>query len=230
MLEIIYRDDYIVAVNKPYGWVVHWSELIPEDDEKIILRKLREQLDVKVYTVHRLDRKTTGVLIFALKKTTQRKLNKGFEEKQYKKIYWAIVRGEIPCEGEITSYLTNLEGKAQLAITRYSRVAIHRNDPSKYPRLPNAHFSMVELYPLTGRMHQLRKHLIDIYHPIVGDRAHGNKKQNFFFTEQFDYSQMALHSKSITLPHPSTGEMITISAPLQDEFKRIMRICGLKLE
>jgi tRNA pseudouridine65 synthase len=229
MLDIIYEDEYLVAVNKPYGWVVHWSELIPEDEEKVVLQRLREQLGKNVYTVHRLDRKTTGVLIFALSKVIQRELNKGFEEKRYKKIYWALVRGQVPVEGEITSYLKNLKGKEQLAITRYQRLSYNTITPESYPKFPNLNYSLVELYPLTGRMHQLRKHMTDIFHPIVGDRAHGNKAQDTFFTEQFDYTQMALHSKSICIRHPFTGLDITIHAPLRDEFKRLIRICGIRL-
>lgn len=229
MLEIIYQDDYIIAVNKPFGWVVHWSELVREDEERIVLRKLREQIGRKIYTVHRLDAKTTGVLIFAFKKTTQRKLNKGFAEKKYKKVYWAIVRGKMPDEGELRSELTNLKGKTQYAITRYNKLASQAQDFSKYPRFPNGNYSLVELNPVTGRMHQLRKHLSDAYHPIVGDRAHGSKKQNYFFTEQFDYSEMALHSRYISLPHPTTGDLITINAPIHPEFVRLAYISRIKL-
>jgi tRNA pseudouridine65 synthase len=229
MLEVIYQDDYIIAVNKPYSWIVHWSELISEDEERIVLRKLREQLGRKIYTVHRLDAKTTGVLIFAFKKTTQRKLNKGFAEKQYQKVYWAIVRGKIPDEGEIRSDLTNLKGKTQYAITRYTKLASQSQNFLKYPKFPNGNYSLAELYPVTGRMHQLRKHLSDAYHPIVGDRAHGNKIQNNFFTHQYDYSEMALHSRYIVLPHPTTGEIIKIEAPLHPEFVRLAYICGIKL-
>ena len=225
MLEILYQDNDLIAINKPYGYFVHKSKLDPLADQ-VILPLLRDQIGQYVYPVHRLDRKTTGVLLFALDKNSQSDLNKQFEEKIVIKKYTAIVRGWTEDKGEIDYSLTNLDGKNQEAYTTYQTIRRSEIDMA-LGKFKTSRYSLVELTPLTGRMHQLRKHMSHIFHPIIGDRPHGCNKQNRLFLEKFDFSEMLLHAKSLKLYHPLERNNILLEAPLHLEFCRITRVLDL---
>lgn len=219
-LDISFEDESLIAVHKPAGLLVHRSK-IATDAEEFALQILRDQIGQKVYPTHRLDRKTSGVLLFAKDEETNRLMQIQFMEQHVSKTYKAIVRGWTDDSGTIDYALTTDSGKTQDAITHYTTLQRSEID------LPNgkfatARFSLVELKPETGRMHQLRKHLAHIFHPIIGDRPHGCNKQNKLFLEHFSMIEMMLHAENLQFKHPLSGDEVRIHAEIQGEFKRMM--------
>lgn len=220
MLEIIYQDDYLIAINKPHGLLVHRSK-IADDAKEFALQMLRDQVGRHVNPSHRLDRKTGGVLLFAFDKETEIAMQKQFQEGQVDKNYLAIVRGYTPQEMEIDYPLAKENGTLQEAQTSF--VTLQQAEiPLAIGKHPTSRYSLVKANPKTGRMHQLRKHFAHIFHPIIGDRPHGCNKQNRYFKERLQMNTMMLHALSLSFSHPVTGQQIIIKAEVQSEFKRMM--------
>ncbi|HUH19068.1 pseudouridine synthase [Albibacterium sp.] len=222
MLEIVYQDEYLIAINKPHGLLVHRSS-IARNAKEFALQLLKAQIGKYVSPVHRLDRKTSGVLLFALEKDVEIAMHQKFMKGEVEKKYLAIVRGYSPDQMEIDYPLLKENGMMQEAFTEFKtleraelEIPLGKHATSRY--------SLIEAKPKTGRMHQLRKHFAHIFHPIIGDRKHGCNKQNRFFKEQWDMTTMLLHASSLRFKHPITEEDIYISAPVQDEFKRVMKL------
>lgn len=221
-LEIIYQDEYFVAINKPHGLLVHRSS-IAADAEVFALQLLRDQIQQFVYPIHRLDRKTSGVLLFGLDKETTRLLQKGIEEKTTIKEYWAIVRGHFPPQVLVDYPLTNDDGKLQDAITKLL-LSQHFEIDVPLGLHSTSRYSLIQAFPETGRMHQIRKHCNHLRHPIIGDRPHGCNKQNKLFKERWEMTTMMLHAKSLSLQHPITNLPLKIEATLSEEFQRVLKI------
>ncbi|MEN9441962.1 MAG: hypothetical protein RLZ33_2039 [Bacteroidota bacterium] len=221
ILEIVYQDDFLVAINKPHGLLVHRSP-IAADASEFAIQLLRDQLGRKVYPTHRLDRKTSGVLLFALDESTNRTMQQLFMNQGVSKTYKALVRGFIPEKGTIDYALTTDEGKTQDAVTHYERLETFEL-PIQFGKHATSRYSMVKLDPETGRMHQLRKHLAHIFYPIIGDRPHGCNKQNRFFLEQWQMNKMLLHAEEIAFDHPVTKEAVVIRANYSNDFMHILQ-------
>lgn len=222
MLEILYQDDYIVAINKPHGLLVHQSP-IARDAEEFALQMLRNQLGITVYPSHRLDRKTSGILVFALDKPTDRIMQQKFQNREVEKKYLALVRGFAPKEMTIDYALKNENEVVQEAVTHFKTLEYFEiNVP--FGKHKTSRYSLVEAIPETGRMHQLRKHFAHIFHPIIGDRPHGCNKQNKFWLENFQMNTMLLHASELSFKHPYSGENITIKADISEEFKRALEV------
>ncbi|GAA5036844.1 tRNA pseudouridine(65) synthase TruC [Marivirga lumbricoides] len=220
-LEIIYQDEYMVAVNKPHGLLVHRTKLATEADE-FALQILRDQLKQKVYPVHRIDRKTSGILLFALDQETEKLLNALFAAQAIKKEYLAIVRGYIPDDGTIDYPLKKENGRLQEAVTHYKTLSRTEIDVP-LGQHATSRYSLVEVKPETGRMHQIRKHLAHINYPIIGDRPHGCNKQNKLFKERWEMDKMMLHASKMQLQHPINRREITIEAKISEEFQRTLK-------
>lgn len=220
MLQILYQDAHLIAINKPHGLLVHRSPIATNTDTYAV-QELRNQIDQHVYPIHRLDRKTSGVLLFGLKKELITDLMKQFEEHTVSKTYWAILRGYTDDEGTIDYALTNDKGKTQEALTHYK--TLDRTEvPIPFGKHNTSRYSLVEAKPETGRMHQLRKHFAHILHPIIGDRPHGCNKQNKLFLEKWNMNTMLLHAQQLELNHPVSNKRICIKAEPSDEFKRML--------
>jgi len=224
LLDIVFQDDDLVAINKPHGLLVHRSP-IAKDVEEFALQILRDQLNRRVFPVHRLDRKTGGVLLFAFSKEVEKVMQQQFYENQVNKKYLAVVRGYTPDEEEINYPLRKENGTLQEAFTKYKTLARAELDVPMGSHA-TSRYSLVEANPQTGRMHQLRKHFSHIFHPIIGDRTHGCNKQNKLFTDRWHLDTMLLHASQLSFNHPVTGRPVHIEAPLQEEFLRIMKIMG----
>lgn len=224
MLEIIYRDEHLIAINKPHGLLVHRSS-IAADVSEFAIQLLRDQIGQKVYPAHRIDRKTGGVLLFALDKETEVSMQQMFMNNQVNKKYLAIVRGFTPDEETIDYPLRKENGTLQDALTRYQtlkrtelNVPLGKHETSRY--------SLVLAKPETGRMHQLRKHFAHVFHPIIGDRTHGCNKQNKLFKDKWEMETMLLHALEISFIHPVSRVETRISAALQPEFNAVMQLMG----
>ncbi|WP_071608963.1 tRNA pseudouridine(65) synthase TruC [Entomohabitans teleogrylli] len=222
-MEIIYQDRWLVAVNKPSGWLVHRSWL-DRDEKVVVMQTVRDQLGQHVFTAHRLDRPTSGVLLMGLSSEVGRLLAQQFEQRQIKKRYHAIVRGWLQEEAtldyplieeldKIADKYARQDKTPQPAVTHYRGLAVCEM-PIAVGRYASARYSLVELEPHTGRKHQLRRHLKHLKHPIIGDSKHGDLRQNRAAADHFGCHHLMLHASELALNHPVTGEPLTIRASL----------------
>ncbi len=231
ILEILFQDQWLVAINKPAGLLVHRTK-IDRFETRFALQMLRDQIGQHVFPVHRLDKPTSGVLLFALNPDTARKMGDLFAARDSEKKYLAVVRGYSDEQAVIdyalkeeldkkTDKLANADKDAQEAVTAYRRLLTFELD---FPvgRYQTARFSLLQLSPKTGRKHQLRRHLKHIFHPIVGDTSHGDGKQNQFMRDQFHCHRLLLHASRLRFIHPETGERLEIHAPLHESFSDVI--------
>ncbi|AKH70020.1 23S RNA-specific pseudouridylate synthase [Spongiibacter sp. IMCC21906] len=227
-LEILYQDDNLVAVNKPTGLLVHRSP-IDRHETRFALQLLRNQLGRYVYPLHRLDKPTSGVLLFALSAEFAKAMGASFAQHAIDKRYLAVVRGHCPSEGVVDHPLKE-EDKApgqafaepQSATTTFRCLAHHQIEAA-IETYPQSRYSLLELSPLTGRRHQLRRHMKHISHPIIGDAKHGRGRHNRYFAEHFDCPRLLLHSYISSFQHPLSGEKIMIQAPLDEAFSALLQ-------
>ncbi|NWF38291.1 tRNA pseudouridine(65) synthase TruC [Mariprofundus sp. NF] len=235
MLDILYQDEWLVAINKPAGLLVHRS-MIDKFETRFAMQMLRDQIGRHVYPVHRLDKPTSGVLLFALNSETARKMTDIFTARETKKEYLAIVRGftdekgliDYPLKEELdrrSDSKAKQDKAAQEAVSAYERLATVEL-PHPVGRYQTARYSLVRLTPSTGRKHQLRRHMKHIFHPIVGDTTHGDGKQNDFFRKKFDCHRLFLSAAGLAFRHPETGQLLQIDAPLESSFKDVVDALG----
>src|SRR5690606_11837402 len=163
-LEIVYEDDHLIAINKPHGLLEHRSSLA-NDATQFALQLLRDQVGKPVYPAHRIDRKTGGVLLFSLNNACDSKMHQMFAARETEKTYLALLPGYAPKRGEIDYPLKNERGTLQEAHTTYKTLATAEIPPPSGTHSPSR-YSLVMASPLTGRMHQLRRHFAHILHPI----------------------------------------------------------------
>lgn len=221
-LEILYTDNYFVAINKPHGLLVHRSKYA--DEAKVFaVQELRNQIGKHVWPCHRLDRKTAGVLLFALNEESNSLMQQEFASNKIEKTYKAIVRGYTPPTGIINYALSNDKGKVQEALTHYKTLK-HAELNVPLGKFKTSRYSLVEVYPKSGRLHQIRKHFTHIYHPIIADRPHGCNKQNKLFKEKWEMDTMMLHAKELVFTHPILNKRVIIKAPLHAEFQRMIKL------
>ncbi len=232
-LPIIYRDESLIAVNKPAGLLVHRSAL-DRHETRFALQILRDQIGQQVFPVHRLDKGTSGVLLFALNRETGRALNSQFESGEVAKIYLAVVRGYPPETGKIDHPLARMadehagisaSGQAQPAQTLYRRLATVEL-PYRVDRYPSSRYALLELAPQTGRWHQLRRHLKHISHPIIGDATHGKGRHNRLFQELFGCHRLLLAATELRLTHPLSGLALCLRAEVAADFATLIERLG----
>ena len=230
-LEVIYQDSTLVAINKPSGLLVHRS-FIDRHETRFALQMVRDQIGQYVYPVHRLDKPTSGVLLFALNSDTARALSEQFNSQQVDKRYLAVTRGYPPESGTIDHPLKEKLDKiadrqskkdkpAQEAVSHYQRLATIEL-PYLVDRYPQSRYSLVAVKPETGRKHQIRRHLKHIGHPIIGDAKHGKGVHNRFFQDQFHCHRLLLACTSMQLIHPDTQTPLRLIAGLDETFKSLL--------
>ena len=226
MLSILYRDDYLVAVDKPPGLLVHRSGL-DAGETRFALQMLRDQIGRPVWPVHRLDKGTSGVLLFALDALTARSMGQAFEAGEgLSKNYRAVVRGWPSDEGLIDHPLRRMPDdmrvereEMQEARTRY-RTLDRYELPLPHGRFPTTRCALVELQPLTGRRHQLRRHMKHLAHPIIGDATHGKGPLNRDLAALLGVQRLWLHALRLELRHPVSGAAMCLEAGLGPEWER----------
>lgn len=231
-LPIVYQDEYLVAVNKPSGLLVHRSA-IDRHETRFALQILRDQLGQHLFPVHRLDKPTSGVLLFARSSQAAQKTAEVFFQHQAEKTYLAIVRGYAPEQGIIDHPLREerddhgdkkmrRDKPPQTAVTEFRRLGT-AEIPIAVDKYPHTRYSLVACYPRTGRKHQLRRHLKHISHPIIGDAKHGKGQHNRFFQQHFGVHRLLLAATELVLPHPYTGNKLSLCAPLDDTFGSLLQ-------
>lgn len=230
MLEIIYQDPYLVAVNKPAGMLVHRSWL-DKHETQFVMQTLRDQIGQHVFPLHRLDRPTSGVLVFALSSEVASTLMPMFASQQMEKTYHAVVRGWIE-QADVLDYPLKVEldkiadkfaqeaKEPQSAVTAYRPLA-NVEVPFSTGKFATTRYSLMELKPKTGRKHQLRRHMAHLRHPIVGDTTHGDGKHNRLYREQYQVQRLMLHASQLRFIHPYTEQVLTLSAGFDDDWRRL---------
>ena len=256
-LTILFQDEHLVAVDKPAGLLVHRTDL-DRGEREFAVQRVRDQIGQRVYPAHRLDRGTSGVLLFGLRPEVAQRLATAFERREVPKAYLAIVRGHPPESGEIdhaldrrldareaprggqresagrdggcepppspggpSSELGLASEEKQEALTRYRRLATAELD-RRVDRYPTARYALLELEPVTGRRHQLRRHLKHISHPVIGDTTYGKARHNRLFEESFGCRRLLLACVELRLLHPVTGSPVVVTAPLTGDFADVV--------
>lgn len=211
----LYRDEALVVVDKPAGLLCHRSELAPDRD--VVMIRVRDALGAYVYPVHRLDRGTSGALLFALSSEVASALRTAFDEGRVKKRYVAIARGVVPEAVRVDYAIPKAEGSKERvpAVTSVRRLAA------------GDHVSLVECFPETGRYHQIRRHLAHLRHPLALDANYGTGWFNRHVRDTTGLTRLALHAAGLAFEHPVTGAPLSIEAPLPDDLRRALEVLGL---
>ncbi len=233
-LRLLYEDERFVAVHKPEGLLVHRSPL-DRHETRFALQEARELTGRYLYPLHRLDRPTSGVLLFAADRETAKEGFSLFRNGLVEKTYLAVVRGWIPEAGVVDHPLADDLGglggasaqppKVREAVTEFRRLAVFET-PFAVSKHPTTRYSLAEARPLTGRRRQIRRHFKHIFHPLVGDTTYGEGRHNRFFREQFGCSRLLLAAVRLALPHPFTGERLDIFCPPEESFLAALRALG----
>jgi tRNA pseudouridine65 synthase len=199
-LRLLYRDDDLLVVDKPSGLAVHrgWAR-----DGVVILTLARALAGCRVYPVHRLDRGASGVLVMALAPPPARRLAASFAAGEVRKRYLALVRGIAPAAGVIDHPIPRTPGGPRVpAVTGYRRLATFER------------YSWLEVVPETGRLHQIRRHLKHLSHPLIGDVRYGKGEHNRLFRSRFGLHRLALHAAELCIAHPTSGAPLALRSPL----------------
>jgi tRNA pseudouridine65 synthase len=231
-LPVLYRDDHLVVIDKPAGLLVHRSP-VDTRETHFAVQMLRDQLGRHVYPVHRLDKGTSGALVFVLDPLSARAMSEAFARATVAKSYLALVRGWLDERGEIDHALRPVEDdvleprrrEPQSARTSYERLAAFEI-PHRVDRYPTSRYSLLRLRPHTGRRHQLRRHLAHLSHPIVGDSTYGKGAHNRLFARLFGVRRLMLACVQLEFPHPVTQRLLRVDAPLAGDFAAVLRALG----
>lgn len=229
LLDIVYQDQWFVAINKPAGLLVHRSP-IDRHETRFALQILRDQIGQHVFPIHRLDKPTSGILLFALDPDDARAVHRQFTEQTVDKRYLAVCRGYTPDEISIDHAIRDRDdrsSKRKTAITRLTTLA--RTDiPVAVDKYPTSRYSLVQLKPVTGRRHQLRAHMKHIAHPIIGDAKYGRGEHNRFFNQHFDSHRLLLASCFLRFYHPHLQQDVSLCARPTDDFCQTLEQLGIK--
>ncbi len=259
VLNVLYQDEYLVAVDKPAGLFVHRS-FMDKDEIYFALQLVRDQIGKYVYPVHRLDRPTSGVLLFALTKEIAKRMNEAFANKsnganggidinaetgleleqnsdaELTKTYYALVRGHLPIVEQNTLIDYSLKekldklgdknvsrDKAPQSAQTYYQVIKQASLAISLGKFDSVRYSLVRVEPVTGRRHQIRRHLAHLRHPIIGDINYGDNKQNPFFIKHFGFKRLMLIARSLSFIHPITKKKVTITAEFDEQWQQVFK-------
>lgn len=219
-LEIIFEDDYCILVNKPNNVLVHHGHHSRNvRDEESLLELIKNQTNLKCYPVHRLDRKTSGVVLLSKEKEFVSKFQELFNNQEISKIYYGLVRGFAPKSVEIDSPVKGRDAK----VYKEAQTALRslENSTLDIPVKPydTSRYSLVELTPKTGRMHQLRIHMQKISHPLVVDPKYGDNNHNIMYESNFGITNLFLHAGRLSFVHPFTSEKINTKAQFPEHWQ-----------
>ncbi|PSJ46192.1 tRNA pseudouridine(65) synthase TruC [Zobellella endophytica] len=221
-ISVVYEDDWLVAVNKAAGLLVHRSWL-DRHETRFAMQLTRDAVGCHVFPVHRLDRPTSGLLLFAKSAEVARTLTDSFAGRQAAKEYLAVVRGYMPEQGSLDYSLSHrpdaiadkfaaTDKPAQPAVTHWQSLARIELPFAVSKKHATSRYSLVRLMPETGRKHQLRRHMAHLFHPIVGDTTHGDGRHNRFFREHYGCERLLLHAARLRLAHPVTAAPLALTA------------------
>lgn len=223
--QVVYEDECMIAINKPSGLIVHRSD-IASRVPVAALQLVRDYCDAKVWPVHRLDRPTSGVLLFAKSRDVANELTNKFARKEVSKHYVAVVRGWTEPQGEIDSPIRPKgekedKHKKELPARTVYTTLDQQEFPFEMPPFEKTRLSMVRVLPETGRQHQIRRHMRRLNNHILGDTRFGDGRYNALLKREFGVFRLMLHAESLKINHPVTDCTTLIEAPLPPEFAAI---------
>jgi tRNA pseudouridine65 synthase len=216
-LEILYQDDYLVVINKPVDLPVHKNDFMP-NDAPYVTKLVGQHFERSVYNVHRLDAKTSGVLLLAFSSVIAKLMTQQFEQKKVTKTYLALVLHQPDTEGVFDDQVVIKKKKKRVnARTHYRTLKTISTDIS-YKTFENVKVSLVEVEPQTGRWHQIRQHFAMHRNDIVGDTQHGDWTFNKLVTEQTGMKRLYLHASGLKIEHPVFDEAMEFKSSIPPEF------------
>ncbi len=222
-VKVLFEDEWCLVVFKPNNLIVHHSYYARNIEETSLTDLIREQGWSEACPVHRLDRKTSGLLLFAKQPAWVADFQSLFENRTIEKKYLALLRGHLETEGEIDSPVKNDRGNYKEALTKF-RCLEHFERDYVIPPYERQRYSLVEMLPVTGRMHQLRIHANKMAHPIINDPKYGNRHHNHYFQNELGIHELFLHASSLKFEHPFTGDIIELQEPLPDFWKTFLEL------
>jgi tRNA pseudouridine65 synthase len=218
-LEIIYQDNYCLLVTKPNNVLVHHAHHSRNKiDEKSLMQLIENQLGTRYFPIHRLDRKTSGIILLASKKEYVSTFQALFTNKEIKKIYYGVVRGysqdnriiDSPVKGRDALVYKEAESHLKCLDKIELNIPVKPYDSSRY--------SLVELTPITGRMHQLRIHMNKLSTPLINDAKYGDKNHNTMYGDQFGWKNLFLHAGSLAFTHPFSNQELFLKSSFSDDW------------
>jgi len=221
---ILYEDDFVIAVAKPNNLLVHHSLMARnQSDEQSLVELLQETYNATFFPIHRLDRKTSGIVLCAKEKAFVAPFQALFTSDQIQKVYYGIVRGFPPKNGIIDSPVKGRDANVhKTALTHFETLA-NVILPIPVQPFPESRYSLVKLLPKTGRMHQLRVHLNKLNYPLIGDPKYGDRLHNRMFQAEFGMSNLFLHAASLSFQHPFLEKEIRIYCSFPEDWKIISK-------
>ncbi len=226
-VEILWEDEALVVINKPSGLPVHRSREVGRGENA--MANVRDLVGAWVHPVHRLDRATSGALLFSKDRELIPALKLQFDRQTVVKHYLAIVRGRLASPMRVDRELRNEEtGIFQNCSTEFAPLGYFE---AEWPggKFARARYGLILARPETGRRHQIRRHLRGLDHPIINDSAHGDTRQNKAFREQTGISRLLLHAMGLEFTHPLSGERLKLEAPLDDQMEGLFTSFGWSL-
>jgi tRNA pseudouridine65 synthase len=224
VLNCLHEDDRLLVVDKPPGLLVHRSALDAHERDSVVDR-LEHETGRRPWPVHRLDKGTSGVLVLARDLQAARQLGEAFEHGAVGKRYLALVRGWPPESGRITHPLARDPERPSAGQPRRDAVTDYRSlNRLEWPfqvdaRFASTRYALLGVMPLTGRRHQIRRHLKHLGHPLIGDATHGKGIHNRAVSAWLGIARLWLHAVEMTLPHPDDGRPLRIVAPAGAEWR-----------
>ena len=219
MAMVLFEDSYIIAVSKPNNMLVHHSPMARNQiEEQSLVQHLFTTFKRQFYPIHRLDRKTSGVILLAKEKKHVTSFQNLIESNALNKTYYGLVRGHIKKFGVIDSPVKGRDANIYKTALTYFECLQHIELPIPVGPYRTSRYSLVKLSPKTGRLHQLRIHMNKISHPLIGDPKYGDRFHNRMFEKEFDSDKLFLHAYSVAFKHPYTLENIIIESDLPSQW------------
>ena len=223
-LEIIYQDSYCLLVTKPNNILVHHAHHSRNKiDEKSLLQLIEDQLGSRYYHIHRLDRKTSGIILLTSKREYVASFQALFTNNEIQKIYYGVVRGFSEDNKVINSPVKGRDAlvyrEAETQLNCLDKIEL--NIPVK--PYDSSRYSLVELRPKTGRMHQLRIHMNKVSTPLINDAKYGDKNHDLMYAKQFGWKNLFLHAGSLEFIHPFTNKKLILKSSFSEDWVQLFQ-------
>lgn len=224
-IPVLYSDETLLVIEKPAGLPVHKNEFM-QHDAPYLTKLLGDQTGKWIYNVHRLDSKTSGLMVLAFTSEAAHELTLQFERKEVNKKYIAVVQG-VPGEGTFSEkVLVKKKSKFKKPAVSHYRTLRSVETQISYKEKTNVTLSLVEIIPETGRWHQIRQHFAKNRFDIVGDAHHGDFTLNKILTEKTSINRLLLHASYIEFLHPQLQKRLSFTSSVPDEFDVVINEAG----